>query len=463
MENGDHRSSFKAVSSTKSAKPFVVLLHRHRPLWIAVNDSACEIALMLDKGNSPQCVVDYLVATRGAVRTEALRDLESVRRSLSGTGFLCDDSLEPRSPCVESVFLHLCNACNLMCQHCYALPPDVQEIYLPTPVVLSVLSELERLRAKRVTLSGGEPLLHPDLRRIVEFAGPRFKIQLLTNGTLIDEEWARFLAQFDIDIQISLDGSTSSVHDAIRGQGSYDAAIRGLKHLQEAGLGRSITIATTVMNHNVGDLANMVSLAAELDVPRLRFLPLRRTGMAARQWEHIGSRVSGADYERVFQIVERYEPAGRNPQDVTSGLSGMGLEMPEHGRSDGEGFWCPVGKQVVVSPEGDAYPCVLLMAGEFKLGNVARDTLHSMTQSETMTRVCRSLAERPYKIPECARCTWRSLCQGGCTGRALDVNGTIWNADDQCEYRKKAYQRAFDRILDLHGRSQTEDNPNHET
>jgi len=63
--------------------------------------------------------------------------------------------------------------------------------------------------------------------------------------------------------------------------------------------------------------------------------------------------------------------------------------------------------------------------------------------------VCRALAERRSKIQECAACTWRNLCQAGCMGLALDNKGTIWDTDDFCDYRKRAYKEAFDKILSI--------------
>ena len=64
-----------------------------------------------------------------------------------------------------------------------------------------------------------------------------------------------------------------------------------------------------------------------------------------------------------------------------------------------------------------------------------------------MADVCLALVERRQKIEKCAACTWRNLCQAGCMGQALDNKGTIWDTDDFCDYRKRAYKEAFDRIL----------------
>jgi uncharacterized protein len=312
-------------------------------------------------------------------------------------------------------------------------------------LVLRLIDELASNGAHSVSLSGGEPLLHPEIKKILKYAAPKIRIRLLTNGTLIDREWAAFLADMDISVQVSVDGSRREIHDVIRGEGNFEKSLRAIEHLQEAGLGKRINLSTTIMRQNFHDLKDVISLAESLKVPLVRFLPLRRAGSAKARWDSIGSQIGAKDHEQFYGYVSDLQIRQGSSVEITCGLAGFLLRVPEAFSADDT--WCPVGRELIVDTNGDTYPCVLMMREMFKLGNVFHDGLTKIIQSHKMTLVCEALSERRMKIEKCASCLWRNLCQAGCMGLALDRKGTIWDTDDACDYRKMAYQEAFDKIL----------------
>jgi len=277
-------------------------------------------------------------------------------------------------------------------------------------------------------------------------AGPELGIRFLTNGTLIDERWAGILADRGASVQVSIDGSCPAVHDAIRGRGSFEKAVRGIQLLQAAGLSERINIASTVMRYNLNDLPAIMRLAEDLGVPLVRFLPLRKRGAAVRHWDDIGESLTREDAEKFYDFVIHSGHYGGSSPEVSCGLSGFMLALPDETDDD---IWCPVGRQLVVDVDGSAYPCAAMMTPEFLLGSVFTETVGDLFSSPPMHSVCQALTERRQKIDKCAACTWRNLCQSGCMALALEHKGTIWDTDDFCEYRKKLYEEAFDRILAL--------------
>lgn len=346
---------------------------------------------------------------------------------------------------VKSVFLHLTTRCNLRCAHCYAAAPAAKD--LPAPVVFRVIDELKSLGGGSVTLSGGEPLLHPDIRRILKHAASTgLHIQLLSNGTLIDKETAELLAgEADVSVQISVDGSTPELHDAARGAGAFVRTLRGLDALRKAGLTDRLTLSTTVMRQNLHDLPDIVRLAQALGIPKVRFLPLRRVGRAAESWSAAEAHVGVEDYEGIFDAFSPMKGFRSPGIEVARGLGGFILEPPEGETCDH--IWCPVGRTLTLSVDGDAFPCVLMMRPEFRLGNIHRDGLGEMIRSAAMLHACEMLAQRRNLIPKCTACLWKNFCQAGCMGQALDETDTVTEPDSFCEYRRKAYGEAFDTII----------------
>jgi radical SAM protein with 4Fe4S-binding SPASM domain len=199
------------------------------------------------------------------------------------------------------------------------------------------------------------------------------------------------------------------------------------------------------MKQNLDDLPGIIALAERLGIPSVRFLPLRKSGRAHEQWSLIGSEIKVEHSEGFYHLVFDLQRSRRYGVNISCGLSGFLLKLPDDESMDE--CWCPVGKKLVVDVDGSIYPCVLLMKDEFRLGNAFHQSLEEVMHSDRMVRLCRTLLERRTKIERCSGCLWQNLCQAGCMGQALDHHGTIWHTDHFCDFRKKAYKDAFDRIL----------------
>jgi len=435
------------VYSSSNGNGNHILFHATQPRWMVVNDTGLEIARLLEQTKSLQKTAHALAERYGIPEEKAREDVSSVNNPLTQSGFLNGTRPTPqsRSPSLKTMFVHLTTRCNLNCPHCYVAKGSNAVSELPFSTVLGLIDALSENGGTSITLSGGEPLLYPRIQEVIDYARQRLSVRLLTNGVLLDREWAQFLADGDVSVQISVDGSRPEVHDAIRGKGTFTKSMQALAYLQEAGLGDRVNLSTTVMSKNIDDLPNIISLAEKHHVSPVRFLPVRSRGRAASQWAAIGAPLTTDDYVRFFRYTSDRSLESQSTVAVSSGVSGFLLDVPEEISDDG--IWCPVGRSLVVDTNGDAYPCVLMMDDAWKLGNVHQDDPRELIMSDAMNRICRILTERRLKIEECSQCPWRNLCQAGCMGQALEHRGTVWDTDAFCKYRKEAYTRAFDRIL----------------
>jgi radical SAM protein with 4Fe4S-binding SPASM domain len=210
-------------------------------------------------------------------------------------------------------------------------------------------------------------------------------------------------------------------------------------------MGAGVSFSTTIMKQNLGQLAGVIDLADELGIPLVRFLPLGRRGRADGNWDAIGEDVAVADHEAFYRLVAERQRGGGCAVSVSCGLSGFLLEVTEEIAPDG--IWCSVGRTLVADVDGSAYPCVLLMRDEYRLGNLITDGVEPVLAHPSLARVTDEMVERRQRIGECAGCPFRNLCQAGCMGQALDHRGTTAEPDDFCAYRKQAYVEAFDGIL----------------
>jgi uncharacterized protein len=312
---------------------------------------------------------------------------------------------------------------------------------MDTSTIFSLIDQLASQGGKAITLSGGEPLLRRDIKEILTYAHERMlETWLLTNGVLIDETFARFVVGLGTHIQISLDGSNALIHDRVRGKTTFSRALEAIRLLKEIGIGNNLNTCTTIMKFNVKDIPRIIELAEELSINYVRFLPLRRIGRARQLWDDINADVGIKDYESLYEYIF-YRAMKEHPAlEISSGLSGFVLSAPKDEPSE---VWCPVGKNIAITAQGDCYPCVLFMTEDFYLGNIKGKTLIEIWESPILKKLISSLEERRSTIEKCQKCTWRSFCQGGCMGMAKEYKGTIFDTDLFCSFRKKLYRKSI--------------------
>jgi radical SAM protein with 4Fe4S-binding SPASM domain len=315
---------------------------------------------------------------------------------------------------------------------------------LPASAIYRMIDEAAGAGAKMVVLLGGEPMMHPAIKQIVDYGASRLKLRILTNGTLIDRNWAKTFREKNVQVQISLDGSTPEIHNSIRGKGVFEKAIKSANYIINEESGDRLNFCTTIMKQNVNDLFNIISFAENLKIPRLQFLPLLKMGRAVDRWNDIHG-MDIEDYENFFQKIWDFQCNPSCKVEFTYGLSGFFLDFADD--PAGKSLWCPLGNNLVIDSNGDAYPCSLLMYNDFLLGNIYENTLTEILESDQMKNIIRILVQRRYEIEKCAECTWRSFCQAGCMGHAYDHAKNVWRTDDFCQYRKRAFKKAMNRFL----------------
>src|ERR1700743_173140 len=143
-------------------------------------------------------------------------------------------------------------ACNLSCVHCLSSSGRRDPRELSPAECKALIDTLERMQVSYVNIGGGEPTVRPDFWELVDYAtAHHVGVKFSTNGVRITPEGAAKLAPSDyVDVQISLDGATAEVNDAVRGPGSFAMAIRALENLAAAGFSDA-KISVVVTSHNV--------------------------------------------------------------------------------------------------------------------------------------------------------------------------------------------------------------------
>jgi MoaA/NifB/PqqE/SkfB family radical SAM enzyme len=169
------------------------------------------------------------------------------------------------------IFWEVTKGCNLRCIHCRATATELSSpTDLPTERALDIIKQIADFGNPILVLSGGEPLYRTDIFDLARFATDRgIRVALATNGTLVTKPVAKKIVEAGVKrVSISLDGADALTHDTFRGiPGAFEAAIYGMRNLQE--LGMSVQINTTIARHNAHQLPDVLEMARSLGADAL--------------------------------------------------------------------------------------------------------------------------------------------------------------------------------------------------
>lgn len=297
---------------------------------------------------------------------------------------------------------HITERCNCRCAHCYQ---ESNSIETPLDKALRYIEMFKKFLppgSGRLTVTGGEPLLHPGLWSILEALRPHFSVALLTNGTLITPEIARRLAGLDLKfVQVSIEGRPET-HDKIRGPGSYTAAMDGLNCLIRENV--KVSVSFTAHRTNWRELPSVVKQCRKIGARKIwvdRLIP-----------QGSGTQMISLDPDETRRLL-----ISMRKNDVSMDRA---LQFLEGGRP----YVCSAGKSLLaVLPDGTVVPCRRM---PIPLGNLDQQRIEDIYRSD----YCTSLRETRCK--GCERCLYVNICDGGLRCLAYAVNGDPFTPDPGC-------------------------------
>lgn len=332
--------------------------------------------------------------------------------------------------------------CNLKCVHCYSdSESKAYEGELTTAEALTMVDDLAAFKVPVLLISGGEPLLRPDLFEIIEYAGRKgIRCTLSTNGTCIDEVTASRIKEAGVTyVGISLDG-VGADHDRFRGvEGSFEKTVKGIRNCLAAN--QKVGLRFTLSRHTVGQLDAVFRLIETEGIPRVCFYHLVPAGRGGNLEE--GALTHAETREALETITAHALRLGPAVEVLTVDNHADGiwlylkalkdfperadriLELTGHngGNRSGMAFGC-------VTAEGDIHPDQFSM--QHVLGNV-RQKPFSQVWQDAESPVLQGLKNRKTLLEgRCARCSWLNRCNGNFRARAEAMTGNLWASDPAC-------------------------------
>lgn len=350
----------------------------------------------------------------------------------------------------QLVELLLTEKCNLACGYCLAgagqhMPQMTPEVARRSIDLAFAMHEAESLSFE---FSGGEPFIRfPLMRELADYIrghpgrrGREVSLIVQSNGTLLDEERVQWLRDNEVQIGISLDGDPASHNRSrpqVNGGESFSKLLRGVDLLQRGGVPFGVLV---VLNRsNVGSVENLLDFLLENGLDRIKLNAVAHIGNARRAWGDVGlNQEEVIDYFERFarRLVEMGVPlVEANLQDMLRHL----VSKQRHSRclrghcGAGETF------QTIAS-DGTIYPCGRgTQTPAFALGNVAEEH-DSLSAPGRGNLIIQQIKERrPKTLEGCVTCSYRELCQAGCSAQAFVRYGTVRHRTPECAFFKTLY------------------------
>jgi len=271
-----------------------------------------------------------------------------------------------------------------------------------------------------VNIGGGEPTIRADFWELVDYATEHHVgVKFSTNGSRITDAIAARLAANDyVDVQVSLDGATAEVNDAVRGPGSYATARTAMERLAAAGFS-GFKLSVVVTRHNVAQLDAFKAIA-DAHGAQLRLTRLRPSGRGADVWDELHPT---AEQQRLL-----YDWLVEHGEAVLTGDSFFHL-APYGGPLPGLNL-CGAGRVVcLIDPVGDVYACPFAIHDAFLAGNI-RDPggfARVWRESDLFLRL-----REPQHGGACRSCGFYDSCRGGCMAAKFFTGLPLDGPDPEC-------------------------------
>lgn len=323
----------------------------------------------------------------------------------------------------QVVVWNLTKACNLDCKFCYYdAKRDFSSDSIDWELAKAVIEQLKETRVKFVILSGGEPLLYPNILGLIEeLAYNSIRVGISTNGTLIDKRLAADLSNAGADyVGISLDG-LEKTHNTLRNSSTaFNRALAGLKNIQDSGIKSGIRL--TLNSYNYPQLEDFFMLAENLKPDRICFYHLVFTGRASQADYDLTLLERKTAVELIIRLAEDWISRGISTQVLTVDNFSDAVILLNYIQKEQPGRYaaifeslkkqagCPAGNGILsIDHHGVFHPCQFWQS---------EDILSHDWKSKLRGR--------------CGACEYKDIC-GGCRVRAYQRHADFLQEDPSCE------------------------------
>jgi len=315
--------------------------------------------------------------------------------------------------------------CNLNCLHCRGMVSP----QLDGEKILEVARQIPSLEPGWIIIEGGEPLLRQELFEVIEIIYKSgIKIYLISNGMLLDENIARRLAKFDVNLMISIDGADKESYEKIRRGASFEKLKESVTIANEYKILDSCPV--TVGRHNYEQLDKIFQFAKDIGYKKITFLGLKPCTdyknyvLSGEQYKSIF--FSLIEYQKKYMLDIYFDEPFFKPflQEHNINYSAEG----ENGIIVPDSSSCIFGSYMFIETNGDVKPCTF---APMVIGNLTKKNLSEIWADMQNSELLKKIKDFSTREGDCKKCKYLYEC-GGCRSRTYSLTQSWFAADPSC-------------------------------
>lgn len=430
-----------------------LLIDPKSPNWLSVNNTGADILKLCDGKHTVAEIQDeicrkYKQTDKEQVRKEVLLFLSAaaVLEFVSSSEFKRPEYKGRSSAIVphklDELWLYYTMACNLRCKHCLVSAGKGLKKELSNDEFKKIIDESITLGVKRFYITGGEPFIREGIFDLIKYITKtrRRELIILTNAMLFDDRKIAALKKLvspRLILQVSLEGPNAEIHDSLRGKGSFDRTVEGIKKLIDIGI--TPIVSTAISRINEKDIQKTSRFLSKLGIQEHNLLWLHAKGRGARNADDLF-----VPAENIARTMKKIKKTYKEQEVILDNIESLKVRVrTKRGRKNDLCNNCY--EKICVNADGHVYPCGSLNGDKhFDAGSVRNKSLKDIWLNSKAMKQGR--ANSVQNKAECRECYLKYFCGGGCTSHsyyASEVDtgkGSVTAVDPYCATYKSLFQ-----------------------
>lgn len=444
---------FTADYIKKQKKGISLLIDPKSPNWISMNHTGAEVIKLCNGKNSLSEIQDAVIKKYNLPGGKKTRDeISEFLTAARLLEFVSDKKFDVpdypgRSKAIapkklDELWIYFTLACNLRCKHCLVDAGKVLRNELSVDEFKKVVDEGIKLGVKRFYITGGEPFIKEGVFDLIKYITRTKKRELivLTNATLFDDKKIaelKKLAGPKLLIQVSLEGPNAEIHDRLRGESSFDAAVEGIKKLISIGI--TPIVSTAISKLNEKDITRTSRFLSKLGIQEHNVLWMHAKG---RGVDHMNELFVPSD--DIAKAMKKLKNEYKEQEVIFDNVESLKVRVrTKRGRKNDLCNNCY--EKVCVNSDGNVYPCASLNGDKhFNAGSVRKRPLREIWLDSKVMQRGRENSVKDKA--ECSECYLQYFCGGGCTSHSYYASqvdtgtGSITACDPYCSTYKSLFE-----------------------
>lgn len=263
---------------------------------------------------------------------------------------------------IDRVYFELTTMCNLRCRHCFNFNDNFKPKHLSMEAFTEFYQKIQN-RTEGIVLTGGEPFLHSGIEDFLELLKTE-RVVITTNGTVKSKEYMeKILLKYpNIFMQISFDGMTKEVFEAVRGAGTYEKVKQAVDYLSGKGLGKRLGLSTSILSCNIHEVLGIIEYARKMGLHSVHFPTLIMEGRCAEDKTLL------PDIDRLNRLEDKLLFLAVECENLYISVNTLNRVAGWLNRE--ENMDCLTNATVKITVDGEIMPCPVAWRAEESMGRV---------------------------------------------------------------------------------------------